>query len=107
MSRETPSRATPRDLISGYAAWKSAAWRMLPGEDRSASLVLEDLLDAQSRAAVAQNNFVQAQVNHMLALVELKRAQGTLLQYEQITLHRTNTGCLPDMMISRTPNTDN
>ncbi len=84
-------------------AYLEKRWRILPGEDRSATLVLEDLLDAQLRAAVEQNNFAQAQVNHMLSLVELKRVMGTLLQFEQITLRRTCTDCLPDMMLLKTP----
>ncbi len=84
-------------------AYMTKRWRMIPGEDRSATLVLEDLLDAQLRAAVEQNNFVQAQVNHMLAFVELKRIMGTLLQSEEITFQRTFNDCLPDMMISKTP----
>ena len=84
-------------------AYLEKRWRILPGEDRSAALVLEDLLDAQLRAAVEQNSYAQAQVNHMLALVELKRAMGTLLQYEQISLVRTCQDCLPDLMLSKTP----
>jgi outer membrane protein TolC len=84
-------------------AYMTERWRILPGEDRSATLVLEDLLDAQLRAAIEQNNFVQAQVNHMMALVELKRVMGTLLQYEQIVVQRTCVDGVPDMMISKLP----
>ncbi|MGM0487572.1 MAG: TolC family protein [Planctomycetota bacterium] len=103
-------RTTYREMQGKYHAMVAAQedveylnkrWRTLPGEDRSASLVLEDLLDAQMRATVEQNKFVQAQVNHMLAFVELKRATGTLLQYEQITRERTVTDCLPDMSLSK------
>ena len=105
-------RTTHREMQGKYHAMIAAEedvaylerrWRILPGEDRSAALVLEDLLDAQLRAAVEQNSFAQAQVSHMLALVELKRAMGTLLQYEQISLNRTGQDCLPDLILLKTP----
>jgi len=55
-------------------------WRMLPG-DRSATQLLEALLDAQERKTDEEEEFVGAQVNYALALANLKRAMGTLLQF--------------------------
>ncbi len=60
-------------------------WQLLPGDDRSASFLLGDLLDVQERVAREEFEFARAQINYTLALAELKRATGTLLQFERIT----------------------
>lgn len=54
-------------------------WRVLPGADRSTTLLLEDLLDAQQRLADAEGEFVQSQVSYSIALIRVRRAMGTLL----------------------------
>lgn len=61
-------------------AYLENRWRMLPG-DRSATQLLEALLDAQERETDEEEEFVGAQVNYTLALANLKRAMGTLLQF--------------------------
>ncbi len=63
-------------------------WHRLAGEDRSAAQFLDDLLDAQVRLALEQYSYCQAQVGHMMALVELKRTTGTLLQHANVVLPR-------------------
>ena len=60
-----------------------ARWRTIPGADRSATLLLEDLLDAQERVAVEEAGFVTAQVKYVLALANLKRVMGTLLKRKE------------------------
>ena len=79
-----------RELLSRYQSMVSAdteatylydRWRMLPGDDRSTSTLLEDLLDSQDRVSDEEFDFVTAQVNYMLASVNLKRVTGTLLQH--------------------------
>ncbi len=54
-------------------------WRLLPGNDQTTSFLLEDLLDAQERVAVEEQDFVEAQVAYVLSVVRLKRASGILL----------------------------
>lgn len=54
-------------------------WRLLPGTDQTTSFLLEDVLDAQERVAVEEQNFVEAQVAYVLSVVRLKRASGILL----------------------------
>jgi outer membrane protein TolC len=56
-------------------------WKVLPGDDRSTSFLLEELLDAQERVADEEEGFVNAQVGYALAFINLKRATGTLLQF--------------------------
>ena len=58
-------------------------WRMLPGENGSTVLLLEDLLDAQVRVAEEEFGFTNAQISYVLAMTEVKRATGTLLAFEQ------------------------
>jgi outer membrane protein TolC len=54
-------------------------WRLLPGNDQTTSFLLEDLLDAQERVAMEEQDFVEAQVTYVLSVVRLKRASGILL----------------------------
>ena len=68
-------------------------WRLLPGDDRSASLLLEDLLESQQRLNDAEFTFLQAQLNYSLSQMTVKQAMGTLLEQEQIAVQR---GCGPD-----------
>jgi outer membrane protein TolC len=78
-------------------------WRILPGEDRTASFLLEDLLDAQERLAAEQISLTRAQVDYTMALVELKRATGTLLQHENVTYRRVRQGSLPELILDKLP----
>jgi outer membrane protein TolC len=57
-----------------------ARWRFLPSEEQVAGIVLEDLLDAQDRCGNAEFNFASAQVAYNIALANLNRATGLLLQ---------------------------
>ena len=53
---------------------------VLPAAEDSAILLLEDLLDSFERLADEESSFVQAQVDHAVALVTLKKELGILLQ---------------------------
>lgn len=53
---------------------------VLPAAEDSATLLLEDLLDSFERLADEESSFVQAQVDHAIALVQLKREMGILLR---------------------------
>ncbi len=64
-------------------------WEALPGEDVTASLALENLLDAQDRLAQAEYDFLQSQLTYNLALMNIKRATGILLQSENIQMGET------------------
>jgi outer membrane protein TolC len=68
-------------------------WQLLAGEDRSASLLLEDLLSAQERLAAEESEFLDAQIRYNLAITNVKRAMGTLLQLEQV---RIDKAIMPD-----------
>ncbi|MGI9456024.1 MAG: TolC family protein [Aeoliella sp.] len=54
-------------------------WRRLPGHDQSASLFLEDLLDAEDRLVNEEERLAAAQTGYAVAQVELKRTLGELV----------------------------
>jgi outer membrane protein TolC len=55
-------------------------WEILPGDDRSASFLLQDLLDAQDRLNDEEEGLVQAQVETVLSFARLNRATGVMLK---------------------------
>jgi outer membrane protein TolC len=61
------------------ASYLLERWRHVPGNDQTISFLLEDLLDAQERVASEEASFVNAQVDYVLAVVNLKKAAGILL----------------------------
>jgi outer membrane protein TolC len=73
-------------------------WESLPGDDRSASFLLEDLLDAQDRLALEEFGFAQAQVAYTTSFYELKRAMGTLLSCHGIAPAMACEDCLPRVL---------
>ena len=77
-------------------------WQLLPGDDRSATFLLGDLLDVQERVAREEFEFARAQIAYTLALAELKRTTGTLLQFEQITRLEIEEDRIPRMIFDKT-----
>lgn len=90
-------QTTYRETLAKYESMKASEnevdyitkrWKHLTGGDRSASLILEDLLAAQERLQHEEFEFLNAQVTYNLAITSLKRVTGTLLQLEQVTVDR-------------------
>jgi outer membrane protein TolC len=50
---------------------------------------LDHLIDAQDRRAVAEEDFIRAAANYQIAIVNLERAKGRLLSYEDVNIVRT------------------
>ena len=76
-------------------------WESLPGDERSASFLLEDLLDSQDRLASAEAAYSQAPVDYTLSLVRLNRSMGTLLQEEKVEMIRGSDNCVPNIHFER------
>ena len=83
---------TYKEMIGRYEAMVASdnetkflmdRWRTLSGLDDSATLLLEDLLESQSRRADEEAAFVLAQVNYSVALVRLRQSMGTLLRRDE------------------------
>jgi outer membrane protein len=77
-----------RDILANYYSMVASQeqvdvlqdqWSFSPGDNRSASLMLEDLLQAQDRLASAEFAFAASQVAFMFAQVKLKQVMGVLL----------------------------
>lgn len=70
------------------AATVEARWQRMVDGDRSASLNLEALLRAQERVTETEYELLKAQLTANLAIANLRRANGTLLEVEQISIDR-------------------
>jgi outer membrane protein TolC len=103
--REMHSKYRSMTAADAEVRYLGDRWRVLPGEDQVASFLLEDLLDAQERQATQAADFVTAQVSYTVALAELKRATGTLLQAESISTTRVCADGLPQMILDKQPAT--
>ena len=77
------------EMISRYHSMSAAnqesiylkdRFDVFPEAENSAILLLEDLLNSFERLANEESDFVRAQVDHALALIELKQVMGTLLR---------------------------
>ncbi len=86
-----------REMVGRYHTILAAAeetsflsdrYALMPGINDSATLLLEDLLDAQERQADEEAAFVDAQVNYSLSIVRLRKAMGTLLLADPINYQR-------------------
>jgi outer membrane protein TolC len=93
-----------REMVSKYhsmAAYDAEVqflterWRLLPGDQQVAGVVLNDLLNAQERLADASFGFVTALADYNVALIDFKRTTGTLLQYQEVQEVQINDGGLP------------
>ncbi len=76
-------------------------WEILPGEDQSGPLFLNTLLDAQSKATKAESDFASSKLTYSLALMNLKKAMGTLLKHEMISELRTHDGVIPQIILDK------
>lgn len=76
-------------------------WKMAPGLNGTASLTLESLLQAQQRITDAENSLVTSQLTYCLAIANLRRANGTLLVVENISLGRACEAGLPMTLLDK------
>ncbi len=76
-------------------------WQLLPGSDRSAGFLLQDLLTAQERLNAAEFAFLQAEVSYNVTQMLYLQTVGTLLQSERISLERYCESYLPNLQFRR------
>ena len=99
--REIAARFQAMQAAMSEVDFIESRWRLLPGEDRSAALILEDLLAAQERQANEEFEFANAQVTYNLALTNLKRTLGTLLQFENISVDKYEDSGIPALSLQK------
>lgn len=98
------------EMLSQHRAMNASAaelkhleqrFERLPGEDGNASLMLDNLLLAQQRLATNEFNFLTAEVTYNLALWNVKKATGELLQTEQVSFGRACVDGLPTLIVDK------
>lgn len=98
------------EMLSQHRAMNASAaelqhleqrFERLPGEDGNASLMLDNLLLAQQRLATNEFNFLTAEVTYNLALWNVKKATGELLQTEQVSFARACVDGLPTLIVDK------
>jgi len=87
------------EAASEEVAYLYDRWQLLPVDNGSASLLLEDLLEAQDRLADGELGLLQALLDHNLSQVTFKRAIGALLSNHQITIDRNCNCNLPQQQL--------
>lgn len=78
-----------------------ARWQRVVGGEGSASLNLESLLRAQERVTETESELLNAQLTYNLALINLRRANGTLLEVEQIDSVRACENGIPTVILEK------
>lgn len=99
--REMQGKREAMGALQAEMDFLTDRWKHLPGDDRSGSFLLGDLLDVQDQLAREEFAFAKAQTDYTLALAELKRVTGTLLQHEQITSHEIEEDGTPRLIFDK------
>ena len=76
-------------------------WSLLAIDQGSASLLLEDLLDAQERLTSAELELLQSSLEFSLAQVAHKRSTGSLLTHNQVSADRSCECNMPRQNLSQ------
>ncbi len=80
--QEIQARMTSLSAATQEAAYLYDRWQTIPGVDISSVLLLEDLLESQTRVTEEERALVKSQVDYAMALVRLKQQMGTLLRVQ-------------------------
>ena len=97
LQREWESKARAVAAVQHEIDYLTARWRLLPGENQDAGVLLDDLLNAQERLAEAEFGYVTAQAASSVAFVQLQRATGRLLAYNHVAQFESTDNGLPSL----------
>ena len=100
---ELASRRTSLAATAAEVEYLYQRWRRLPGHDQSASLFLEDLLDAEDRLVGEEQRVAEAQASFAIAQVELKRALGELVVHAPCEVGHGESIVTPMPAVTPTP----
>ena len=95
LQREWESKARAVAAVQHEIDYLTDRWRLLPGENQDAGVLLDDLLNAQERLADSEFGYVTAQAASRVAFVQLQRATGRLLAYDHVAQVETSDNGLP------------
>ena len=74
-----------RQAAEAEAETLEVRWQQLGSRNNNGSLMLESLLEAQGRVTQAEEELARAQLTYSLSLINLRHANGTLLQVNHLT----------------------
>ena len=83
------------------AATIEARWQNMIDGSGTSSLNLESLLRAQERVTEAEREYVTSLLTYNLATINLRKANGTLLQSENVAISRPCNGCAERLMLDK------
>ena len=89
---EVKARRLALKAAEAEATTIEARWRNLIGGSGTSSLNLESLLDAQERVTQAEGEYVTSLLTLNLASINLRKANGTLLQSENVAINKACDG---------------
>ena len=89
---EVKARRLALKAAEAEATTIEARWRNLIDGSGTSSLNLESLLDAQERVTQAEGEFVTSLLTLNLASINLRKANGTLLQSENVSINKSCKG---------------
>jgi len=89
---EVKARRVALRAAEAEAATIEARWRNLIDGSGNSSLNLESLLDAQERVTLAEGEYVTSLLTLNLASINLRKANGTLLQSENVAINKACDG---------------
>ncbi len=98
---EMLSQQSAMDASTVELDYLEKRWEHLPGEDGTASLMLDNLIEAQARVSQNEFSFLTAQVTYNLALWNVKKSTGELLQTENVSWGRACVDGLPTTIIEK------
>lgn len=99
--REMQARDAAVQAAEADVSYLHERWQVIPGEDRAASFILEDLLDAQDRLADEEFRFADSQRAYMVSLTSLRRTTGVLLQHENVFPTELNEDGVPRLTFEK------
>lgn len=101
--RELGAKQRSLAAASAEAETIEARWQRVAGGQGSASLNLESLLRAQERVTETETELLTSQLTYNLALVNLRRANGTLLEVENVNIGKVTQCGVPQGVFSKGP----
>ena len=100
---EVRARRVALRAAEAEAATIEARWRNLIDGSGNSSLNLESLLDAQERVTQAEGEYVTSLLTLNLASINLRKANGTLLQSENVSINKAcgGDGCQGPLQLDK------
>ena len=100
---EVKARRLALKAAEAEATTIEARWRNLIDGSGTSSLNLESLLDAQERVTLAEGEYVTSLLTLNLASINLRKANGTLLQSENVSINKScdGSGCQGPLQLDK------